>query len=123
MALAGDSEIILEIIVEPGSGSYAEMAQQIFEQGNYAIIRQRVNAAVRAGDLVATRGRLIGGPVVGRHTLGGGGIATQGHQEKGDEADDETSPGVLTGNANFQATSIHGSFHVAAIPLWRRSLR
>jgi len=122
MAAAGNSEIFLEIIVEPGSGSYAEMAQQIFEQGRYAIIRQGVNAAVRVGDLVATRGRLIGRPVVGKQTLGGGGIDAQGRQEQGAEADDETSPGVLTGNANFQGASVHNPFLFATIPLLRRSL-
>ena len=121
VAVANNSEIFLEITGEPASGSYAVVARQIIGRGHCKIIRHGASAAVPDDDLVATRGRLIGGPVVGKHTLGGGGIAAQGHQEQGDEADDETSPGVLTGNANFQGTSVHGSFRVAAIPPWRRS--
>lgn len=101
MAVAGDSEIFLEITGEPASDPSAVVAQQIIDPGHRTNIRPGPSAAVRDGDLVATRGRLIARPVVGGHTLGGGGIAAQGHQEQGDEADDETSPGVLTGNANF----------------------
>jgi hypothetical protein len=32
--------------------------------------------------------------------------------------DDETSPGVLTGNANFQGTDVHDFFLFATIPFY-----
>ena len=118
MVVEGDSEIILEICIEPASGSYAVVAQQIIGREHGKTIRHGASAAVRDDDIVATRGHLVGGPVVGitpnatgdggpRERGGAGGIDAQGQQEQGGEADDETSPGVLAGNANFQGTSVH----------------
>ena len=55
--------------------------------------------------------------------ISGGGIAAQGQQDQGGEADDEMFLGFLTGSENVQGASIHNVFLFAAIPSRRILLR